>query len=229
MHPDLDDISDAARVLVAHSERFRALHLALCRFGLPYTRHPAALDTSALSARDPAHFVRAATMAAEREDAAEYFLRSAAHESMASGDFTIACVGAARSAASLDSLLASFVARLGIWVSHNQCSFDHHVCPVAGILAAYLHLHHVHVPLAPAIGLGPPPGEPVLLAAVSRPAGDLHRRASLEAYEAWAPVDLHVVGTRVCAPPCWRTMRGHGLHAPRPTVRRPSARATWCA
>jgi hypothetical protein len=126
---------------------------------LPYAPDPAPFHAVVLRARAPEDFVRAAAVAAEQEDAAEYFLRSAAHESMASGNFTLACVGALHAAASLDSLLADFVAGLG-----------------AGILAAYLWTYHV--PLAPAIGLGPPPGG----------------RAPP------APLGLPGAGSRICAP-----------------------------
>jgi hypothetical protein len=66
----------------------------------------------------------------------------------------------------------------GIWVPRDQRSFAYHVCPVAGITAAYLRYHHVFVPLLPAVALEPDPGGP----------------------EPLAPIDAHGVGPRVCAP-----------------------------
>jgi hypothetical protein len=93
----------------------------------------------------------------EQDEAADYFMRSAAHEAIASGDLTLACVGASRSAPVMDALLATFVAGRGIWVTRDQRSVDLHICPVAGITAAYLRFHHVYVPREPAITLGPTP------------------------------------------------------------------------
>ena len=46
-----------------------------------------------------------------------YFLRSAAHEAVAVGDFTGACGGAACSPTALDALLASIVEGLGVHVT----------------------------------------------------------------------------------------------------------------
>ena len=113
-----------------------------------------------MRADSPGFFVRAATAAAEQDDAVHYFMRSAAHEAIASGDLTLACVGASRSAPVMDALLATFIEDRGVWVSRDRRSVDLHICPVAGIAAAYLRLHHVYVPRVPTITLGHDPGGP---------------------------------------------------------------------
>ena len=77
----------AARVLRAYSARFRGLRLALGRYGEPYAPNLVALDTAALT-HEPGYLVRAAATAEEQEDVAAYFMRSAAHETVASGDLS---------------------------------------------------------------------------------------------------------------------------------------------
>jgi hypothetical protein len=93
MHSTWDEWSAAVLALRAHSDRFRGLRLALGRYGDPYAPNLSALITDTLDLAERGNFVRAAAAAAEQEDAAGYFMRSAAHEALASGDLgTNACV-----------------------------------------------------------------------------------------------------------------------------------------
>lgn len=115
-------------------------------------------------------------------------MQSAAHEAIASVDFTYACVSSSHSPHVLDSLLlAAFVEGRGVWVRQDQRSVDLHVCPGAGIAAAYLHYHHVYVPRLPAITRGPAhgcpePGAPIdVLGAVFRVSPNMLDFAAWEA------------------------------------------------
>ena len=50
----------------------------------------------------------------------------------------------------LGDLLASYVSGCGIWVQRDQRKLVYHVCPVAGVAAAYLRYHHAFLPGDPA-------------------------------------------------------------------------------